>query len=114
MTWFALADTNTGALVSITDVVAEPLPPSLTAYPLANEPNLRAVMWDASTRTFVSRPAKVIIDRLQDLLTDPAYADFQTIYSGLSAQRKTQIQTVLIRLLGKNRYRAANESVEVG
>jgi len=70
-------------------------------------------MWDAATRSYIARPAKVLVDRLQDLLSDPDYSDWQTVYNALNATRKAQVQAALIRLLGRARYRNPGEPVEI-
>lgn len=109
MSWQALYDVATGRLISVGDVVADALPDGLAALPLAGSP-ADSDMWDAATRSFVARPAKVLVDRLQDLLSD---ADFAAAWASLSAAQRTRLRTALIRLLGRQRYRAASKAQEL-
>lgn len=113
MAWLAVFNSTTGDLVSVATVVANPLPDGLTSVTLASEPDLKLLVWDKVTRTFLARPAKVMIDRWQDFLTNVNYAGFQTIYNALNAQRKTQIQAILIKFMGSSRFRSVNEPTEV-
>ena len=108
MSYFLLYDTATGRLVSQGTVVASPLPDGLTAVDVGTRPS-DGQMWDSATRTMVARPAKVLVDRLQDLLD--FYPDFATVWNSLSAERKTQLRTALIAFLGRQRYRNASAPV---
>lgn len=56
MTWFAIHDSATGELKSIADVVADPLPPGLTAKPLAGRPDLAVEEWNEAGRVFQPKP----------------------------------------------------------
>lgn len=113
MTWYAIYETATGRLESIGER-DEPLRTArLDSLALEQQPNLSQIMWDETTRGFVPRPAKVLVDRLDDFLTHPNYADFQTLWNALNATNKTRLRNIAIRLLGRNRYRNANQSVEI-
>jgi len=113
MAWYAVYNGVTGRLVSVGQVVADPLSEDLVASLLAGRPG-DDEMWDEATRQFVARPVKVLIDRLQDLLTNPAYAEFLTAYNALNPANKQRLRDALIRFLGRARYRAAGEPVELG
>ncbi|MCC6192057.1 MAG: hypothetical protein IT318_23760 [Anaerolineales bacterium] len=114
MAWQALYETATGRLVSVGSVVAEPLPAGLAALALAGPPNVDGEMWDAGTRAFVARPAKVLIDRLDDLITDSRYsADLIALWNALNATNRNRLRTGLIRLLGSQRWRTAGEAVDL-
>ena len=112
MTWFAVFESATGRLHSVGEVLADPLPDWLESIIIADKPD-ETLMWDENTRLFVSRPAKVFIDRLQDILTDPNYSEFVTVWNGLNATRKTQLRNAMIRLLGGARFRNQSEPVEI-
>jgi len=113
MLWYALYDTSSGKLESIGS--AEELPQLLgkAALLLPEQPDLSAQMWDETSRVFVARPAKVLIDRLDDIQTNPNFADFMTAYNSLNAANKTRLRNMIIRLLGKRRFRASQETVEI-
>ena len=113
MAWYAVYSSATGRLVSVGQVVADPLAGDWVASLLAGRPGDGEV-WDEGARQFVARPAKVLVDRLQDLVTNPDYSDFQTVYNALSAANKKRLADALARLLGRARYRAAGEPVELG
>lgn len=105
MAWFALYKTATGDLLSVGSVIADTLPDGVTLLQLAGQPRDNE-MWDAASRAFVVRPAKVLIDRLDDLLAD---SDFSTVWNTLSAARRTALRQALIKLLGAQRFRALSE-----
>jgi hypothetical protein len=113
MAWFAITNTLSGELVSIASVLADPLPVGLIALLQVTEPDLRASQWNSSLRLFEARPAKVLIDRWNDLLTDPNYVDFQTVYNGLNTANKTRLRTMLQRVFGNMRFRNASEGIEL-
>lgn len=74
--------------------------------------NIDIHMWDPPTRTVISRPPKVLIDRLADIINDPRFAaDFLVVWNALSATRKNQLRNGLIRLLGGQRYRNPGEDL---
>jgi hypothetical protein len=106
MTWFALHETATGRLESIGEIVDDDAVAArgLTKVALAGKPLLKGVMWDPVTRTFVPRPAKVLIDRLEDIKTD---ADFKAFWDGLNPAQQTKMRDFFIRFLGALRFRNA-------
>lgn len=113
MTWYAIYNKSTGRLVSLGTVITDPLPAHLEAVTLADKP-ADSEMWDEATKAYVPRPAKVLMDRLQDLVTHGDYADdFKAVWDTLSAGNKTKIRNGLIRLLGRHRFRNQSESIEI-
>lgn len=58
--WFAVVASDSGEAVSFGTVVADPLPPGLTALPLseadADALNRGRALWDAASRSVVMRP----------------------------------------------------------
>ena len=70
-------------------------------------------MWSEAARDYVARPPKVLVDRLQDIISNPAYQDdLITLWNSLNAANRTRLRNGLIRLLGGQRFRAAGEPVE--
>lgn len=110
--WYAIYNTTSGFLYSVGTVITQPLRPGTTSLELAGEPT-PAVMWDESTRNFIPRPPKVLIDRLQDIITHADYADFKEVWDALNAARKEKVRNGLVRLLGRARWRNASESITV-
>ena len=118
--WQALVDWATGDLVSVGTVLAPDAAERFQVILLGDErPDREAVVWDRAERSFVARPAPVLLDRLDDvearLQADP---DFRAVWDGLSAARKTQVRSgiraVLTALLGARRFRREGDPVEVG
>jgi hypothetical protein len=111
MTWHAIYETVSGQLVSVGQVVAEPLPDGLTDLVLTDQPP-DTQMWDPVTHTYIARPVKVRVDRLDDLQSHPSFADFLTAYQSLSVANRTRLRNALILLLGRYRFRNQSESPE--
>lgn len=114
MPWFYIYRKDTGRLVSETDNDPQVLPVEYADVMLANRADLSAVMWDDVSRGFVPRPAPVIVDRVQDLITSDAFADFRAAYGTLTPVNKLKLRDGLVRLLGGKRWRDEGEPVEVG
>lgn len=119
MTWQALIDKASGDLVSVGTVLAADAAERFDVLDLGDErPDGEAAIWDRDSRSFVARPAPVLLDRLDDvearLQSDP---DFRAVWDNLSAARRTQvragIRAVLAVLLGARRFRREGERVEV-
>ena len=114
MTWYVIYSTTSGSLFSQGSAPPSPLPGGLITASLAEQP-AASQMWDGESLIFVPRPAKVLRDRLQDILTHPDYAlDLQVIWAGLTAPQKTLLRNGLIRLLGRERFRPDGENVTIG
>lgn len=112
MTWYAVYETTNGRLVSVGQLLADPLPANLTSIELAGRPPDNQ-MWDEATHAFIARPPKVLVDRLLDILEHPNYADIANFYSNLSAANKTRFRNFLIKLLGVRRWRNQAETISL-
>jgi hypothetical protein len=83
MTWYAVYDIATGALVSVGTVIAEPLPPGTASQALTAEPT--GLHWNATTLAFEA-PANTL-------------PDSWTVYTFL--KRITSAERIAIRVLAK-------------
>ena len=110
MAWQAVYRSSDGVLVSVGDVVADPLPAGLATLNMAGPP-ADTVMWDAATRAFIPRPAKTTVDRVQEIRDDPTLG---AVWSRLTASQQTALRNRLVSLLGPYRYRASSGSVNLG
>jgi hypothetical protein len=106
MSWYYIYSVSDGRLISETDTLPTGLVASLSFITLANRAD-KNVMWDESTRAFIARPAKVLMDRLQDLLDDAGFAD---AYNSLSVARRNAIRNRAITILGTRRFRTSNDT----
>lgn len=111
--WYYIYRTDSGRLASETSFDPLPLPAGFAYLAREERANLAVVMWDEATRDFVARPVPVIVDRLQDLISDVGYVDFKTAWNGLTATNKTKLAGALTRLLGPRRYRQSDEAIEL-
>jgi hypothetical protein len=125
MAWYGLIDATTGELLSIgTEAMFDSgdvskVPPGHQRRDFgASKPDLATQMWDAATRTWIARPAPVVIDRItdiQNLLL--ANSNFSTTYNTLTTARKNALiaglRAVLSDVLGPHANRAQNESVNL-
>lgn len=114
MAWFAIYDTNTGSLKSITTIVSDILPVGWTALALAGKPN-DSTMWDSATHAFIPRPTKSLIDRLDDLQTSQNQnaVDFRTVWITLLPAQKSAIRNAFIWLIGRKRFRNAADTPDI-
>jgi hypothetical protein len=77
---------------------------------LVSQPDFQSEMWDESSRVFVARPPKVLVDRIaDDLEGSQKYIQFQEVMATLSAQNQAKIRNVLRMLLGKARWRSPGQ-----
>ena len=111
--WYAIHNAQTGQLFSIATVIADVLPAGHTAMLLPVAPLANGLLWNATTRTFVGMQPEVLVDRLQDILTNPAYSDFVTAWNALNAAQKTALRNALLRLLGNLRFRGQLDPIEL-
>lgn len=109
MPWFLVYETATGRLVSQGTVLADPLPRGLTSVDVGTKPD-DSLMWDASARVFVSRPAKILVDRVDDIVNDPTITP---ALGRLNAQQLQAVRDVLARVLGTRRFRPQAGRVEL-
>lgn len=93
MAWYALVRDSDGELVSIGTVLANPLPAGIVALALPGEPSYSTTIWDAGTRTFITRPLPPpMSDRADDVIADSDLAVLLT-----NDTRRQQLRTVLER-----------------
>lgn len=108
--WRAFYNTVTGVLVSSGSSWPDTTPPGISFKEYAAPIDFSTQMWDEASRDFVVRPAKVLIDRWEDLLTNPQFGDFQFVWNGLTASRQNRLRNDLWKWMGKGRYRAVLNS----
>lgn len=114
MPFYAVYETATGRLVSVGDV----LPPEgvrgdYTALELPSRPDLGNIMWDASLKNFVPRPATVLKDRWEDLQTLARYEDFRNVVANLPQAQRDVVRNAIIMLLGGQRFRNPTSDTEL-
>ena len=108
MAWFCYFETVSGRLVSHGSVPTVPTPGDLTVVDVGSRPT-DSLMWDEATRAWVARPAKVLVDRLQDLADDP---ELSAVWTQLTPTQRTALRNRLIRLFGRYRWRPLSGSAE--
>lgn len=113
MTWYAIFETASGRLESIGERDDALRTARLESVALDAAPDLSSVMWDETTRDFVARPAKVLVDRLDDIQSHPDASDFLTAFNSLNAANRTRVRNFLIWLLNRYRYRNQSESLRL-
>lgn len=64
MAWYAVYVTATGELVSVGQVVADPLNPSYSSKVLSGQPDFSTQMWDTVSLDFISKPSPTIISKV--------------------------------------------------
>lgn len=119
--WYAVHDVTTGRLRSLGTVLPPQLPDGLAALPLgATAPDLATTMWDDATRGFLPRPPKLPpVDRLDDVQDAAIFAELRAAIAGITntTQRAALVSALRLclgRLLGRYRYREADEEVTLG
>lgn len=110
----AFYDLATGRLLSVGSVWPAELPVGMAYAEYPTPPDLDNTAWDEALQDFKARPAKVLVDRLEDLINDPKYADFQTAWNNLSPTRKTALRSAIILFLGRFRYRTPSQDTSLG
>ncbi len=114
MSWRAYYDSATGVLFSEgSGGWPATTPPGWAYREYPERPEIGQWMWNEATKDFIARPPKVLVDRLEDLINNPNYADFLAVWNALNATRKAQIRAALIRLLGNHRFRNPGETTEI-
>ena len=116
MAAYAYCDASNGRLISTATEPNPNVPEGVSEIELAGLPQLKEVMWDDASRSFAARPSKasVAVDRLQELVTHPSFADdFRLAWQALSAAQRNLLRNGLIRLLGRHRFRNPSETVEI-
>lgn len=109
--WHYLYETATGRLLS--EAEADVAPTTVAGVTVLSRAARAAdtEMWDPATFAFVARPAKVLVDRLDDLNNDP---DLAAVWTRLTVAQRTALRNRLVRLLGYRRYRGSGEPVDLG
>lgn len=110
MACFALYETATGRLHSLGHIVVDPLPDGMSVLLVGDNPPDPSVMWDETTLSFIPRPAKVLVDRLQDFANQPGVIDF---WKSLTVNQRNALRAALVQLLGPKRWRNANDKFEI-
>lgn len=111
MAWFAVVEKATDKLKSLGTVLTDIIPPELEVILLVNKP-LDSEMWDETTRTFIPRPLKILVDRFnEDLLTHVEFVQFQNVYNKLNPGQQKQVRNDLIKWLGNRRFRNNTSSI---
>lgn len=116
MAWYAVYETLSGKLISIgsDDNIAITVGLDQSSVLLVGgQPDLSQVMWDTTLHLFVNRPAKILIDRLDDIQNHADYADFMTAFNSLNATNRQRIRNGVIWLLKNYRFRNQNEGVRL-
>lgn len=109
MVWRAIVRKADGTLVSVATVIAETLPAELEAVDLPRSIDWGAETWDPATRTIVPKvPDPADIDRVDDFISRATFLD-----SRLTAGQRTQFRTILGTFLGKQRFRAPSDPVDL-
>ena len=108
MAWYYLYDAATGRLIS--ECTEEPGARAGVAVATRGSRCADGEMWDEATRSFVARPAKVLVDRIVDLENDPALS---AVWSRLTVTQRQTLKTRLGRLLGRHRFRHPDAPVDI-
>ncbi len=119
MAWYFFVRKDNGDLVSEGSAIPSNLDTATyDTLDVGTRPDWGIKVWDPTTRQLVDRPIPILIDRLDDVqarfLADP---DFSAVWNALSAARKTQLRTGIMRVLaqfiGHLRFRQEDAPVEV-
>ena len=125
MNYYGLVEPTSGNLVSVGTIAMFPdgnLDAFDGVYDVVEfgttKPNFAFQLWNPTTRQMMTRPAPIIVSRVDDawtwLLADP---DFQTLWSSLNNNRKTTtelaVRRILSRMLGSQINRDQNEQPEL-
>lgn len=91
--WVALYESASGRLISLGTVVVSPLPAGVATLALPGPPDFSTTEWNAASRTFVARPARVVQDRIAAFMADPDI-------TALTSQQRTRVQAAAARIFG--------------
>lgn len=109
MVWRAIVRKTDGTLVSVASVLPESLPSELEVVDLPRAIDWGVETWNPATRTIVPKatdPAD--IDRVNDFIGRATFLDAR-----LTAAQRTQFRTILATFLGKQRFRAPSDPVDL-
>lgn len=91
---YAVYVVATGELVSIGDApLVNPLPKTLAHRVLLNVPNMAAEQWDAARKRMTDQPARVTLDRIDDMMADASV-------TALTGPQQAAIHTALLAIFG--------------
>jgi hypothetical protein len=109
--WYAVFDTATGNLLSITDDISGGLPGGMDYIVVADWPMYAPfILWDATLRLFVPIPVIVMIDRVTDLMSD---ASCIASWAAMSADQSQALQTRIRQMLGPYRWRLDYQDIDL-
>jgi hypothetical protein len=108
MPWHYLYDTASGRLrgESLTPPDAAVVAALNGTVLVLDARALDAQMWDTATRAFVARPAKVLVDRMDDIAAD---ARWDGIRTRLTAPQRDTLVALITELLGTRRFRRTDD-----
>lgn len=130
MPYWSVYNDDTGVLISITatDPTSRITPP-LASKERVTRPDLNTEMWDEVTEDWIARPARVWVDRIDDVVTDVRitdlirHPDLVSVRGKLNAAEEAsldtviadQIRAVLRELFGSvDRWRPSTHPVSMG
>lgn len=111
MTWRAIYNASDGRLLSVGTKWTEPPRPGTDFKEYVDKPDGIENMWDGSIKDFIPRPPKVLIDRFDDLLSDP---DFAQGHAQIPPPFRPGLESAIKNILGTERFRNVAGSVEIG
>ena len=89
--------------------MADP-PGHLGVVELASRANLDTVMWSSTSRNWIARPQKVLVDRVQELVDDPSLS---AVWSRLTVAQRNVLVNRLRQMLGRERFRNPAETTDI-
>lgn len=109
--WFAIYETATGRLRSLATIKTDPLGTGLAFIEFADRPDDFTNMWDEGRLSFIPRPAKILVDRWDDTINDPAT---KGIWIAMNAVNRGKLKTSITEILGTERFRNEGENPIIG
>ena len=109
--WRAIYRTDNGRLLSVASIWTDPPRPGTSFKEYVDRPDQGENMWDEVALDWIPRPPQVLIDRWDDLLADPEFADG---HAKIPQPFRKAVEASIKRLLGAERFRLESESVEIG
>ena len=106
MSYFMLYETATGRPISLSSVEVVTLRPGTTSLDIDTKPT-NDQMWDEASRSFIPRPPKVFVDRLEDFKSRPGMSG---LFNALNPPQKQVIEDSFIFILGSERFREEDNS----
>ena len=72
-----------------------------------------ANMWDEATLSYIPRPPKMLINRLDDLDSHPKFVQFQEVMNSLTPQQRAKVRNALKAWLGGGLLRNESEDAVI-